>query len=124
MYQLLAIAAAGALGSVLRFVMSQGINQWTGIKFPLGTLCVNVLGCLLIGFLSMLFIERLATLPIWRAAILIGFLGGFTTFSSFSLDTFNLFEQGYLAGALLNVVSSLVLCLLATVIGVYLGRSL
>ena len=72
----------------------------------------------------MLFLERLATLPIWRAAVLIGFLGGFTTFSSFSLDTFNLFEQGDLSSALLNVVSSLVLCLLATVIGVYIGRNL
>jgi CrcB protein len=124
MYQLLTIAVGGALGSVLRFVMSQGINQWTGIKFPYGTLCVNVLGCLLIGFLSILFIERLATSPIWRATVLIGFLGGFTTFSSFSLDTFNLFEQGYWTSALLNVVSSLVLCLLATAIGVYIGRNL
>src|SRR5579871_6019793 len=95
MTQLLAVGICGALGSVLRFIMSYSINQWTGSKFPYGTLCVNILGALLIGFLSSLFMERLMSSPLWRAAILIGFLGGFTTFSSFSMDTFNLFEQGY-----------------------------
>ncbi len=124
MGQLLVVGIGGAFGSILRFVMTQIINQWTGIKFPYGTLCVNILGCLLIGFLSVIFMERLAVSSIWRAAILIGFLGGFTTFSSFSLETFNLLEQGFWSSAVLNATLSLILCLLATIFGAFIGRNL
>ncbi len=122
--QILAIAFGGAIGSVFRFVTAYKLNQLLGVRFPYGILLVNIMGCLSIGFLSVLLIERLALPPVWRAGVLIGFLGGFTTFSSFTLDTFTLYEQGDHLMAILNIFASMILCLLATILGVYLGRNL
>ncbi len=122
MRQVLAIAAGGAVGSVLRFWMSNGVHLVAGRSFPYGTLVVNVLGCLIMSFLFVLFIDRLTGNPVLRAGILIGVLGGFTTFSSFSIETFNLIEQGSWAKAVANMGASLVLCVGATWFGVMLGR--
>jgi len=122
MIQLLAIAAGGAVGSVLRFLMSTWVHSFAGRGFPYGTLTVNVLGSLVMGFLFVLFLDRLTDNAVLRAGILIGALGGFTTFSSFSIETFNLIEQGAVLKALLNMAGSLVLCVGATWIGVILGR--
>ncbi len=121
---LITIALGGAIGSVLRFAMSQKINQLLGQSFPYGIFTVNVLGCLLIGFFSALLLERLALPPIWRMGIMVGFLGGFTTFSSFSLDALSLFERGAHVAAITYVLSSVVFCLLATLLGLFLGRNL
>jgi CrcB protein len=76
------------------------------------------------GFLFVLLVERFAESPVMRAGLLIGLLGGFTTFSSFSIETFNLLEQGELARAAINVIGSVVVCLCATWVGVILGRQL
>lgn len=122
MRQVLAIAAGGAVGSLLRFWMSNWVHSFTDRSFPYGTLVVNVLGCLLMGFLFVLFIDRLSDNPVLRAGILIGILGGFTTFSAFSIETFNLIDQGAWAKAVANMSGSLVLCVGATWIGVLLGR--
>lgn len=122
MRQLLAIAAGGAVGSLLRFWMSTWVHSFADRSFPYGTLAVNVLGSLLMGFLFVLFIDRLSDNPVLRAGILIGVLGGFTTFSSFSIETFNLIEQGSWVRAVANMSGSLVLCVGATWIGVILGR--
>jgi CrcB protein len=122
MNQLLAIAAGGAVGSVLRFLMSTWVHSFAGRGFPYGTMTVNVLGSLVMGFLFVLFLDRLTDNAVLRAGILIGALGGFTTFSSFSIETFNLIEQGAVLKALLNMAGSLVLCVGATWIGVILGR--
>ncbi len=124
MSQVLAIALGGALGSVLRFWMSSGIYTLLGRSFPYGTLAVNILGCLLIGILFVLFMERLTVDTVWRAGILIGVLGGFTTFSSFSIETFNLIEGGAHLKAVLNMASSVFLCVGATWLGVILARQL
>lgn len=124
MYPLLAIAAGGAIGSVLRYLTAIQINRLLGTAFPYGVLVVNVTGCLLVGFLGTLLIERFDVSPLWRLTILVGFLGGYTTMSTFSLDTFNLFEQGEHTMAILNWVGSMILSLLATILGVYLGRNL
>ncbi len=124
MNQVLAIAAGGAAGSVLRFWMSTWVHSFAGRSFPYGTLAVNVIGCLLMGFLFVLLVERMSDNAVWRAALLIGVLGGFTTFSSFSIETFNLLEQGDSLKAGVNALSSLVLCLGATWAGVILGRQL
>ncbi len=124
MNQLLAIAICGALGSLLRFVTAEKIYRVLGMNFPYGILLVNVAGCLLVGILSALMIERFVVSAVWRAGILIGFLGGFTTFSSFSIDTFNLMEQGAFVPAVLNIILTVTLCLLATGFGVFLGRNL
>jgi len=122
--QLAAIAAGGALGSVLRYAMSSWVAMLTGRGFPYGTLAVNVAGCLAMGFLFVLFVDRLSDSAIWRAGLLIGVLGGFTTFSSFSIETFNLIEQGDILKALANVMASVMLCLLATWIGAVIARAL
>lgn len=124
MRQVLAIAAGGAVGSLLRFWMSNWVHTFADRSFPYGTLVVNVVGCLIMGFLFVLFIDRLSDNPVLRAGILIGVLGGFTTFSSFSIETFNLIEQGAWVKAMANMSASLVLCIGATWVGVILGRQI
>ena len=124
MLQLVAIAGGGALGALARFWVSSGVYQLLGKSFPWGTLTVNVVGSFAMGFLLVLFLERLAAAPEWRAAVLVGFLGAFTTFSTFSIETLTLMEQGELAKALLNVLVSVVLCIAACWLGLILARSL
>jgi len=122
--QTLAIAAGGAIGALLRFWMSNGIYAWLGRGFPYGTLAVNVLGSLLMGFLYIVMIERLALAAEWRAFVLIGLLGAFTTFSTFSIETLNLLEQADYARALGNMVFSVLACVGAAFLGVMLARQL
>jgi|TARA_R100001143_G_scaffold15128_4_gene17191 CrcB protein len=122
--QLTAIAVGGAAGALLRFAMSNGVYKILGRDFPYGTLAVNVLGSLLIGILFILLIEKLAVAAEWRAGLIVGLLGAFTTFSTFSLETFTLLEDGAFVKAGLNVLLSVVLCLLATWLGISLGRQL
>lgn len=124
MDRILAIGLGGAVGSVLRYWMSTWVYSLLGRAFPYGTLAVNVLGCLLMGFLFVLFIDRLSDNTLLRAGLLIGVLGGFTTFSAFSMETFNLVEQGEHAKALVNMAVSVLLCVGATWAGVILGRQI
>ncbi len=124
MLHLIAIAAGGALGSLARYGMSSAVYAWLGRGFPWGTLAVNLLGSFLMGLLFVLLIERLSWAPEWRGAILIGFLGAFTTFSTFSIETLNLLEEGAMMAAFLNMVVSVWLCVLLCWAGVILGRSL
>ncbi|MCG7914651.1 camphor resistance protein CrcB [Candidatus Thiodiazotropha endoloripes] len=124
MYQLLVIASGGAVGALFRFWVSSGVYGVLGRGFPYGTLVVNVLGSLVMGFLYVLFIERMAVSTEWRAGLLIGFLGAFTTFSTFSMETLNLLEQAEVLKAGLNVLLSVVACLLACWLGLVLGRQL
>lgn len=120
--QVIAVAVGGALGSVLRFGLSSWVQGAMGRAFPYGTLSVNVLGCFVIGVLYVALIER-AGPSIWSAGLLVGVLGGFTTFSAFSMDTIRLMESGLHAQALLNVLASVVLCVAATWLGLLLARS-
>ncbi|HLA74616.1 MAG TPA: fluoride efflux transporter CrcB [Gammaproteobacteria bacterium] len=124
MTQALAVAVGGALGSLLRFWMSTGIYALLGRGFPYGTLAVNVLGCLLMGFLFVLFLDRFSTNGVLRAGMLIGVLGGFTTFSAFSMETVNLIEEGAQLKAVLNIFLNVLACLGATWLGVLVGRQL
>ena len=122
--QIFAIAGGGALGALGRFWVSTGVYRVLGRDFPWGTLAVNTLGSFLMGLLFVLFIDRLAAGPEVRAAVLVGFLGAFTTFSTFSIETLALIEEGYLGRAFLNMWVSVLVCLLACWAGVLLGRSL
>ncbi len=122
MAQVIAIAAGGALGALLRYWVSIAVHAVLGRGFPYGTLVVNVMGSLLMGYLFVLLLERLAVDAVWRAAILIGVLGGFTTFSTFSVETINLLEQGAVVRALLNILLSVTLCVAAAWLGVLWGR--
>jgi CrcB protein len=118
------IAFGGALGAVLRYGASLGVYSLLGRGFPYGTLFVNVSGSLLMGVLSVLMLERLDVGPEWRAAVLVGVLGSFTTFSTFSIETLNLFEQGDVTRAAANIVLSVLVCLVAVWFGVLLGRQI
>ena len=125
MNQLIAVAAGGACGAVLRFLMSSGLYQWLGRGFPYGTLAVNVVGSFLIGLLTeALFMQRVTLVLEYRAAILVGFIGAFTTFSTFALETIYLLEQGSLSKAMLNIAVSVLGCLFAVWIGLLSGRTL
>jgi CrcB protein len=122
--QIMAIAGGGALGALGRFWVSTGVYRILGRDFPWGTMAVNTLGSFLMGLLFVLFLERLAAGPEVRAALTVGFLGAFTTFSTFSLETLVLVEEGDLGRAFLNMWASVLICLLACWAGVLLGRSL
>ncbi len=124
MSQILAIAAGGAVGALLRFWMATGIYAWLGRDFPYGTLAVNALGSLLMGGLYVLLIERGGVGVEWRAAILVGLLGAFTTFSTFSIETLELIEAREHDKAILNISLSVAVCLLAVWIGLATGRRL
>ncbi len=125
MTQLFAVALGGACGAVVRFLMSSGLYQWLGRDFPYGTLAVNVVGSFLIGLLAQaLILQRISFGLEYRAAILVGFIGAFTTFSTFSLETLYLMEQGNLTKAALNVVISVGGCLFAVWLGLLVGRTL
>lgn len=122
--QALAIAAGGALGALARFWVSNGVYAMLGRGFPWGTLAVNVIGSVLIGVLYILLLERLTVGPEVRALLLVGFLGAFTTFSTFSIETLNLLQQADYFKAFSNMVISVVACVGAAWVGVMLGRQL
>ena len=124
MTQTLSIAAGGAIGALLRFWVSSGVYLLLGRGFPYGTLAVNLLGSFVMGLLYVLLLERMTVGPEVRAALLIGLLGAFTTFSTFSIETLNLIEQADYLKAALNVLVSVVACLFAVWIGVGIGRQL
>ncbi|WP_201057230.1 fluoride efflux transporter CrcB [Marichromatium gracile] len=124
MLQLVAIAGGGALGALARFWISTGVYRVLGRDFPWGTLAVNVIGSFLMGLLFVLLTERLAVAAEWRGAVLVGFLGALTTFSTFSIETLSLIEQGALLRATLNVGASVGVCVLLCWAGIALGRSL
>ncbi|MEN8179684.1 MAG: fluoride efflux transporter CrcB [Pseudomonadota bacterium] len=124
MTQLFAIAAGGAAGALFRFWVSTGVYSLLGRSFPFGTLAVNVLGSLVMGFLYVLLLDRMSVAPEMRAALLVGFLGAFTTFSTFSIETLNLIEQADFFKAGLNMFLSVTACVFACWFGVLLGRQL
>ncbi|QPK63210.1 fluoride efflux transporter CrcB [Methylomonas sp. LL1] len=124
MNQLIAIALGGSAGAVARFLVANGIYAWLGRSFPFGTLFINVSGSFLMGFLTVLLMQRFTVAVEYRAAILVGFLGAYTTFSTFALESFYLFEEGDLRKAALNIFLSVVLCLVAVWFGMLLGRTI
>ncbi len=118
------IAIGGALGSVLRYLLYTKIDQIHSLALPLGILTTNVIGSFLMGLLAWIFTYHMTIAHEYRAAILVGVLGGFTTFSAFSHDTLHHVMQGAYVTALLNIVLSVVLCIIAAGVGLLLAKSL
>lgn len=109
--QWLAVAFGGALGAMARYGVGALLFPVEGNRFPLSTLFVNVVGSLLMGVFYVLIVEKMQLTGLWRELLMIGFLGAFTTFSTFSLDALALWQNGHLALAVFYVVLSLFLCL-------------
>lgn len=114
-----AVMAGGTIGVIARMWITDSFNARYGDHFPMGTVVVNVLGCFIIGiFTSLVGSQGPWTIPLWvRQAVVIGILGGFTTFSSFSLQTIQLLQQERWLYAGLNILISVFACLLATWMG-------
>lgn len=122
MTTILVIALGGALGSVMRYGVGRLAQTAAHTGFPVGTLTVNVLGCLLVGALARHFLND-ETHRLLQPAMIVGFCGGFTTFSAFSLETVGLLTGGATVRALAYVAVSMVACLAATAAGFFLpGR--
>jgi len=115
----LLIALGGALGTVLRFFLSEVAHRWWGDGFPWATLLINVSGSLLIGFIytATTTSGRWPLEGEWRQMAMVGFCGGFTTFSAFSLQTLELLRRDLLGRAAANVIASVVVCLTAVWVG-------
>lgn len=117
------IIIGGGLGSGLRYLLTVSVNRCSvALGFPWGILCCNAVGSLLIGFIAGLLVTRQLASSGWAVFWTIGVCGGFTTFSSFSLDTVRLIEMGLLSTAISNILLSVLFCCLMTVAGLALGR--
>ncbi len=117
------VAIGGAIGSVARFWLTEASAKLWGGDFPWGTIIANVTGSFLIGFIAALPVLGPRDLlgPMGRQFLMVGIMGGYTTFSSFSLQTLTMMQNGHVAKAALNVGGSVVLCLIAVAAGYALG---
>lgn len=120
--QIIAVASGGAIGSICRYLTVTLMQQSVGSYFPHGTLLVNSIGSFFAGFLMILIMERFTGNDHWRLFLMVGFLGGYTTFSSFSWETWSLYQNGKIMAALLNVVLNNAASLTLAFIGIQLGR--
>ncbi|MBF6058341.1 MULTISPECIES: fluoride efflux transporter CrcB [Thiomicrorhabdus] len=119
-----AVASGGALGAMARFFVSHHTYEWLGRDFAWGTLAVNVVGSFIMGFMAILLVDKLEASPEIRSFIMVGFLGAFTTFSTFSFETVQYLQLGEFIKAAANIVVSVLTCLLAVWAGLALGRQL
>jgi CrcB protein len=122
MSRVLAVAAGGSLGAVARYALSLAVARVWSHEFPLATLLINVSGCFILGFFSTFAADRLPVAPIWRLFVATGFVGAYTTFSTFEYETARLTETGTLLWAAVNVVTSVVAGFIAVRLGVALAR--
>ena len=120
----IAIMIGGALGALSRFFVSSFVNKILGMDFPAGTLAVNTIGSFILVFFTVLTIEKLSIDPLWRMFFAVGFLGAFTTFSTFSYETIALFQDGeYLKGTV-NIILNNFFAVGAGLGGFFLARSM
>lgn len=124
MQKLALIGLAGAAGALCRFGMASAVQRLAGPAFPLGTFVVNVTGCLAFGLLAGLFEGRVQVSPETRFALLTGFLGAYTTFSTYAFESSALLRDGAWLPAALNIGGQVALGLAAVAIGLNLGRAL
>ncbi|MDT8397012.1 MAG: fluoride efflux transporter CrcB [Pseudomonadales bacterium] len=124
MISYLMVAFGGALGAMSRYWVYNAHLEWNDGRFPSATLLVNIVGSFLIGIAYVLIIEKAHLGPSWRAVVMVGFLGAFTTFSTFSMDAVELLLEGQLLAALVYVLSSVVVCIVMAWLGLTLFRLL
>ncbi len=124
MTKYLMVGIGGALGSILRFWVGGYVSNRLGVRFPYGTFFINCTGSFLIGLVVTLLAERSHWSPNWRYLIPIGFIGGYTTFSTFELETFRNFQDGEVLIAGLNVALSVVIGFVSVWLGVITGRTI
>jgi CrcB protein len=122
MSEIIAIAVGGALGALSRFWATNLAELLFGTDFPYGILFVNIAGSFAIGIVFILLVERSLLPNILGAGLMVGFLGAFTTFSTFSLQALGLMESGRLFAAALYIAGSVIICILAAALGMLIGR--
>jgi CrcB protein len=120
----LAISVAAIVGANLRYLVSRLAAREFGPIFPYGTLAINVVGSVIVGFFVIWTTERVLVDPRWRLLVVVGFCGSFTTFSSYAFESMSFFEQGQWALMLANVLGNNLLCLGAALAGMALARVL
>jgi len=124
MSNLLIVAAGGAIGAGFRHLAGMGAMRWFGAAFPYGTLFVNIAGSLIMGLFIAWLSKRTGSSNELRLFVATGILGGFTTFSAFSLDVANLVERGAMGSAVTYVLTSVILSVIAVFIGLWFGRAI
>lgn len=122
MLEVILVAIGGAIGSTARYLVSTWAATRYGAEFPYGTLIVNVVGCFIIGVFMTLATERLSISPYWRLLITVGFVGGLTTFSSFSYETIHLLQEADMLRAFYNVGLNILVGFSATWLGIGVAR--
>ena len=118
MFQIIAIAIGGALGAVSRYLVIGLVTDFLGKSFPYGTLVVNVIGSFFIGIVYVIVVQKMHISPELKSIMVVGFLGAFTTFSTFSLEAFNFINEGLVLNAITYILSSVILCIISVWAGV------
>lgn len=124
MKDFLAISVAAIVGVNLRYLLSRLAAREFGPLFPYGTLAINIIGSLIVGFFVIWTTERVLVDPRWRLLVVVGFCGSFTTFSSYAFESMAYFEQGHWGLMLVNVLSNNLLCLGSALAGMALARAI
>ena len=123
MLEVFLVFIGAGFGGVLRFVLGSMVYSYTGRYFPYGTLAINLTGCFLIGLMYITITQKFPNLSTYLSAlIIVGILGGYTTFSSFSLETLRLIQDGKPLYALINIFVSVILGLILTYLGIKVGQ--
>ncbi|MEN6567867.1 MAG: fluoride efflux transporter CrcB [Veillonellales bacterium] len=122
MQEIIAVAVGGGIGAAARYLVSIWAAGKFGAEFPYGTLIVNIVGCFIIGVFMTLAAERLIVSPYWRLLIVVGFVGGLTTFSSFSYETLRMLEEADIVQAFYNIGLNVIIGFLSTWLGIGAAR--
>jgi len=122
MLNVLAIFLGGGIGAVLRYLVGFNLSKYFEISLPISTFLVNIIGSFVIGFLFFFFMEKTGITPALRLALTVGFCGGLTTFSTFSLEVFGMLTNHQFVQAFSYIVLSIIVCVLMTMIGAYFAK--
>ena len=122
-YTMLVIGLGGFFGAISRYFVAVKMSTWLGPSFPYGTLTVNAVGSLMLGFLTRFFLDHLIINDLLRIGLLVGFLGAFTTFSTFSYESVTLIQEGNMLKAAANILSNGIICISLCLLGLQLAKS-